>query len=234
MKSIFYVPVYNQINEFPFVLDDLRKNACCNEILLVNNGSSDGSEELVRKSGFPYVDLDKNLGVGYSYIAALDWAIKRKFDVFGTIAANGKMLASEMDRLLNPVLENKADYVTGSRFIKDGKYPNLPLFRKLTIPLVSTFVNLLFDSNLTDATCGYRAFKLDLIKKAEFNWHQKWLYTYSFEYYIYAKILKNKNNRCLETPITMNYPKTIHSYSKIHPIIDWWAMIKPWIVARIS
>jgi len=234
MKSVFFVPVFNQIKEFPIVLDDLKKHSTCSEILLVNNGSTDGSENLIHKSNFPHIDIEKNRGIGYSYILALEWAIEKKFDIFGSFAANGKMLASEMNRVLNPILENKADYVTGSRFMKGGNYPNLPLFRRITIPAVNIFVNLLFGSNLTDATCGYRAFKLDLLKNISFNWYDEWLYTYSFEYYIYARILKNKNNRCLEVPITMNYPKTPHGYSKIRPFIDWWAMLRPWIIGKFT
>lgn len=234
MKSIFFVPVYNQIKEFPALLEDLQKCKSCSKILLVNNASTDGSENYVRKSGFEYLDLPVNYGIGYSNILALDWALERNYDIFGLIAGNGKMLVSEMDKVLVPILNNEADFVTGSRFLKGGNSPNLPLFRRLSIPLVNLIVNVIIGTNLSDATCGYRAFLLDIIRKAKFNWHAKWLYTYAFEYYIYAKVILNKKIRWKEVPITMRYPQRKSRYSKMRPFIDWWPMIKPWIMARID
>lgn len=232
MKSIFYVPVFNQIKEFPGLLDELKLGFSCNTILLVNNGSSDGSEKYIKNSGFPYIDLPKNMGVGYSYMVAIDWAIENGFDVFGGIAGNGKMLPSEMGRILQPILNNEVDYVTGSRFLIGGASPNIPIFRKVSIPLVNNFVQIITGENLTDATCGYRAFKLDIIRKSKFDWHAEWLYKYSFEYYLYAKVLLNKKIRWKEVPITMRYPVSQKNYSKIRPITDWWLMIKPWIIAK--
>ena len=93
MKSVFFIPVYNEIRAFPKLLENLKNlDLPCDEILLVNNGSTDGSEGYVRDSGFPYIDLPKNKGVGYSYMLALDWALEAEFEVFGTMASNGKML----------------------------------------------------------------------------------------------------------------------------------------------
>ena len=162
MKSVFFLPVFNQVRELPTVLDELRASGpACDTVLLVNNGSSDGSEELVHASGFPYLDVPRNRGVGYSYMLALDWALERGFEVFGTMASNGKMLPAEMPRLLEPVLRGEADYVTGSRFLHGGGSPNLPAFRRWSIPLVNLFVRAWTGASLTDATCGYRAYRLE-------------------------------------------------------------------------
>lgn len=232
MKSIFFIAVYNQIKEFPQVLEELKIGVPCETILIVNNGSNDGSEEIIRKSSFPFIDLSQNMGVGFGYIAALDWALERDYDIFGGLAGNGKMLPQEMDRVIDPLIKNVADYVTGSRFLSGGASPNLPLFRYFSIPLVNTFVKIITGANLTDATCGYRAFKLDIIRKAKFDWHAQWLYKYSFEPYLYAKVLLNMNIRWKEVPITMRYPNVKSNYSKIRPIIDWWDILKPWIIAK--
>ena len=76
MKTVLFSPVFNQAQEFPRVLDELKSvDLPCDEVLLINNGSSDGSEEMVRKAGYPYLDIPENRGVGYSIIVAIDWAI---------------------------------------------------------------------------------------------------------------------------------------------------------------
>ena len=234
MKSVFFMPVFNQARELPNVLAELRSAPLpCDTVLLVNNGSSDGSETMVRESGFPYLDVPRNRGVGYSYMLALDWALAEGFDVFGTMASNGKMLPAEMPRVLDPVLRGEADYVTGSRFLEGGASPNLPAFRRRSIPMVNLFVRVWTGAALTDATCGYRAYRLDVIRQAKFDWHAPWLETYGIEYYIYAKVLIDRRWRWAERPITMRYPPS-GPYSKIRAGRDWYAMLKPFAVARLD
>lgn len=234
MKVVFFAPVFNQVRELPRLLEEFAAADLTGvELLLVNNGSSDGSEVLVRESGHPYIDIPRNRGVGYGYIAALDWALERGYEVFGAMAANGKMLPAEIPRLLAPIEEGRADWVNGSRFLPGGSSPNLPGFRRGSIPLVNIFVRVLSGAALTDSTGGFRAFRLDLLKRAEFDWHAPWLHTYGFEYYLYAKALMDKHLRCLEVPITMRYPAA-GQYSKIRAGRDWYAMLKPWLVARLD
>ena len=229
------MPVFNQILEFPGVLEELKNSApAADAILLVNNGSSDGSEELVRTSGYEFIDIPRNQGVGYSFMKAIDWALERNFDIIGTMASNGKMLPNQMSRLLNPILEDKADYVTGSRFLQDGDFPNLPLFRRSMIPVVNVFVKILYGVSLSDATCGYRAIRLDIFRNAAFDWHAEWLYGYSMEYYVFAKVIRDKTYRWIEVPVTMRYPPKGVRYSKIKPFVGWWDMLKPWLVARLD
>ena len=235
MRSVFFIPVFNQIHEFPTVLRELKECALpCDTILLINNGSSDGSEELVRSSGYEYIDLPRNLGVGYSMIQAIEWAIERNYDVLGGLASNAKMLPSEMHRLLEPIVSGQADYVTGSRFLSGGASPNLPAFRRGSIPLVNHFVRILTGAKVTDATCGYRAFKTDIIRRANFDWHASWLHTYGFEYYLYAKVILDRRIRWTEVPITMRYPPQGMRYSKIKPFKGWYEMLKPWVIARLD
>lgn len=235
MKSVFFIPVFNQIKEFPKVLNELRDVSLpCSQILLINNGSFDGTEQIIRKSGYPFIDVDRNMGTGYSYMLAADWALARSFDILGVLAGNGKMLPSEMHRVLDPIADGRADYTVGSRFLPGGSSPNLPLFRRFAIPaIVNILVRVLYGVQLTDATCGYRAWRLELMTRAQFDWHAPWLNTYGFEYYFYAKVLLNKTIRKIEVPITMRYP-TSGPYSKIKPLTGWWSMLKPWIVARFD
>ncbi len=234
MKGVLFIPVWNQVEEFPIVLKELKEASLPCKVLLVNNGSTDGSEKLVRESGYPYIDLPKNLGVGGAFIRAIEWALEHNFEVLASMAANAKMLPSEFHRIWQPIVNQEADYVTGSRFLEGGAYPNLPLFRRASIPLVNVFVWILTGARLSDATCGYRAFKLEIIKKANFNWKAKWLYTYGFEYYLYAKVILSRQWRWKEVPITMRYPEKGRRYSKIRPFKGWYEMLKPWIVAKVD
>jgi dolichol-phosphate mannosyltransferase len=233
-SSVFFIPVYDQRSELPVVLREIELAGIPDvDFLLVNNGSSDGSERLVHESGHAYLDVEVNRGIGHSYMLALDWAMERGYDVFGTMAANGKMIASEIPRLLAPLHRGEADYVTGSRFLPGGSSPNLPRFRRLTIPVVNIVVRLTTGKSVTDATNGFRAFRLGLLRRAEFDWRADWLVTYGLEYYLYAKVLRDPVLRAMEVPTTMRYP-TAGQYSKIRPGSDWWQMIRPWLKATVT
>jgi glycosyltransferase involved in cell wall biosynthesis len=235
MRVACFVPVYNQIDELPTVLKELREVTLpCESVLFINNGSTDGSEKLIAQSGFDRIDVPHNMGVGYACMSAIEWSMERGFDVLVGLAGNGKMLPSEMHRVLDPILRGEADYVTGSRFLVGGDSPNLPRFRRNSIPLVNRFVKVVTGKTLTDATCGYRAYKLDIVQRAAFDWRAPWLNTYGFEYYLYAKALSEPSIRCLEVPITMRYPTKGKRYSKIKPFKGWYEMLKPWVIARFD
>jgi dolichol-phosphate mannosyltransferase len=234
MRVLVFIPVWNQIDDFPRVIEELKANSSCFEqVLIVNNGSTDGSEQVARASGYPVIDLPKNMGVGYANIEALKWALEHRFDVLVTMAANGKMLPSELPRLLTPIQSGEADYVTGSRYLKGGSSPNLPLFRRIAIPLVNLLIFCMYGRWLTDFSCGFRAYKLSNLNSATYDWQAPWLYGYSMEYYLYAKMLLG-GFRCKEVPITMKYPPRGRSYSKIPPGIGWYQMVRPWFIARFE
>ena len=99
--------------------------------------------------------------------------------------------------------------------------------------LVNLFVWMIMGVKLTDATCGFRAFRLELIRKANFDWHAEWLHTYGLEYYLDAKAVMEPRIRFVEVPVTMRYPAE-GSYSKIRPGVDWLAMLRPWFAARFD
>ncbi len=233
-RCVIFLPIYDQVQELPLVLEEINAASLATvDYLLVNNGSTDGSADMVHGSGHPYIDVEVNKGIGLSYRLALEWAMARDYRYFGTMAANGKMLAAEIPRLLAPLQSNAADYVTGSRFLPGGSSPNLPAFRRRTIPFVNLLARLTTGAVLTDATNGFRAFKLDLLGRARFDWHADWLMTYGLEYYIYAKVLRDSTLRAIEVPTTMRYPAS-GSYTKISPGADWWHMIQPWLRATVT
>jgi dolichol-phosphate mannosyltransferase len=229
MKSLCVMPVWNQAKQLPKLLDASKAFfGGDNQLIIINNGSDDGSRELIEASGFEYVNLEKNHGIGYALRVGAEKALEGGYEIVANIAGNGKMVPAEIARVCEPIRQGEADYVTGSRFLPGGQYPNLTPFRRWGIPLVvNNVVRLLFFHNLTDATCGLRAFHVKLLADPKVDWKAEWLHRYQFEYYLYAKAIR-LGYRCQEVPGSMIYPKQ-GEISKIPPIVGWWQLLEAWI-----
>ncbi|MBI1860619.1 MAG: glycosyltransferase family 2 protein [Deltaproteobacteria bacterium] len=235
MRSLCIIPVYNQALDLSLVLEKCRKGIACDEILLVDDGSDDGSETLIEKSGFRFLKLKERKGIGHALIQGTQYAIEQGFDIVIHMAGNGKMDPAEMPRVLNPILEGKADYVWGSRFLPGGRCDNTPAIRRYGIPFLFNLIPLIFTGKrVSDATCGFRAYRVALLEDIAKGWDLPWLFKYEFEYFVLAKVLLSRRYRYQEVPISMIYPARRKNYSKITPVISWWSMLKPWIVVRLG
>ena len=195
MKTLCVIPVFNEYNKLSKLIDQIKKNKF--EIfnlqyLFINNGSSDNSLILLKNSGIKYLDLKKNKGVGYALIMGFLYAKKYQFDVLIHLAGNGKMDPGQIDRFLNLIIHKKYDFVSGSRFLVGSSRKNNPLIRLILIRSFSIFLNLIFKKNVSDTTCGFRAFKIKIFKNFKKNFFRKELFTYGYEYFSYGKILQSK------------------------------------------
>jgi hypothetical protein len=173
------------------------------------------------------------MGVGYALILGLKIAIRKSYNILVHLAGNGTMLPSEIPIFLKKILNNKIDFVSGSRFLKNGDYKSNPLIRIVLIRILSFFISKIYKKKITDATCGFRAFKTEIFKNKVNFFDKKKFYTYGYEYYSIGKIIMSKKIKFLEVPVTMQYPKE-GSYSKMTPVIDWAIMINAWLLAIID
>ena len=198
------------------------------DILFVNDGSTDKTVQFLQEKNLTYISHHQNLGVGAGIRTATEYAKQNNYDLIVIMAGNGKMLPSEIERLLKPLNENIADYVQGSRYLEGGASAHLPTFRNIAIKLFTVITNLLLGFKGTDITCGFRAYRLSIFDNKNININQDWLGQYEMEYYIHYKVIKSKL-RVVEVPVSMIYPQEGKNYSKIKPFIGWWSMIRPWV-----
>lgn len=228
MKIICVVPIYNEESRLKYLLEEIIqfKKIYHNEVefLLVNSGSTDNSENILKMYKFNYLSLKRNKGIGYVLLLGLKLAHKKGYDILIHMAGNFKMSPLEIPTILNPIVKNNIDYVSGSRFLERKNYVNNPFFRKASIRILSKIISFFFKTNITDATCGFRAFKIKKIITFYKDFNKKKYYTYGYEYYSYGKILLSKNFSNTEVSVKMNYPEN-GKYSKIRPFVDWYKII---------
>ena len=232
MKTLCLIPVYNEDTKLIELINQIKKYKKKNhnvDYLFINNGSTDKSFYLIKKNKFDFISLKKNYGVGYALIVGFLHAKKNNYDGVIHLAGNGKMHPKYISKFLKYLYVLKYDFVSGSRFLKGSSHKNNPFYRIVLIKIFSFFLRLILNFNITDATCGYRGFKVNIFKDYKKTFFKKELFTYGYEYYSYGKIIRNKKIKIKEISVSMNYPSK-KNYTKIRPVIDWFVMVKFWLI----
>lgn len=232
MRVICFIPAYNENSNLKSLINKIKKeNYMIDEFLFIDSGSDDGSLETIKKSGFKYISLKKNKGLGYLFIKAIDYSIQNNFDIFVVLSGNDKMNPSDFQNVLNPIIFEGYDFIWGSRFIERGKSINTPKFRETSIPILSKLVSILFNRQVTDATNGFRAFRISTLLQVLEKYDQRWLYGYSFETYLFGLVLSKNTIKSMEVPVEIRYKKT-ERYTKIKPLLDYPSIIAPFFIAK--
>lgn len=229
-KIILIIPVFNERERISQVIEK-AKGTAIDEICVVNDGSDDGSDEVAKNLGAIVLSHSERKGIGAGIRTGIKHALADNFDIIVICAGNNKDNPKEVERLLKPIVEEGYDYIQGSRYLKGGKWGNMPLHRVIGSRIFSLFFSFLVGKRFTDVTNGYRAYTIQFIKDKRINIEQKWLDGYELEYYLqyYAISL---GYRIKEVPVTKIYPTK--KTSKIRPFIDWYHIVKPVIFLKLK
>lgn len=225
MKVLAIGPMYNEGDQAAEVIQRFPQGQV-DEIVAVNDASTDGAENKVVAVGATVISLKTRSGPGTAIRAGLEYGLRQGYDAFVVFATNGKDNPEEIPRLLAPLREGKADFVQGSRYLEGGSWKNMPLHRVWGIRVFSWLLSLAAGRWITDGTSGFRAFRRSLLEDLRINLRQEWLEGYPLETYLFFQAIR-LGYRVVEVPVTKTYPESKRHYSKMRPLIDWWNYFKP-------
>ncbi len=156
MAILIIIPAYNEELSLPGVIRDIKSHAAYAEVLVVNDGSRDGTERVASSFGVKVVNLPFNLGIGGAMQAGYLYAAKHGYDIAVQFDGDGQHQAGEIEKLLRPLASDGCDIVVGSRFLIPGGY-RAPLTRKAGMWIFSLLVSRILGMSITDTTSGFRA-----------------------------------------------------------------------------
>jgi len=217
MKVLVALPAYNEEQGVASVLGSIinlrEKSKYDISVLIVNDGSSDGTAEVVRKMscGREYITLinhDKNKGLGSAMRTILDFSMKNLSDedILVTLDADNTHSPMLIEKMLDLLLLKKLDLVVASRFAKGGMEIGLSSIRKLYSRGAMYFFKLFFPiRNLNDYSSGYRAYNMGVLRRAYNRWNGL-VTSNGFECMaeIAAKLSRMKINAA-EVPLVLRY-----------------------------
>ena len=219
-RVLCIIPAYNEEGKIGPTARGFRDIDEIDEVLVVNDGSTDGTLAAARATGATVVSHVERRGVGAGIRTGIDYAMEHGFDIVMTPAGNNKDHPDEAPRLLRPIIEEGYDYVQGSRYMKGGSPGKMPLHRVLCTRLYPFLIRLVLGFPATEGTNGFRAYKISLFQDKRINLWQDWLDGVELEYYLQVQVLRF-GYRVKEVPVSKTYSSTkmkdYRHYTKAKP-----------------
>jgi len=158
-KLIFVIPAYNEEGSIGTILKDVKKEFPQAEIVVVNDGSTDKTEEIAKKEGGTQVHShEKNRGLGASLATGIKEALRLKADHIVTFDADLQHASEDVEKLLKPLEEGASDAVIGSRFLSREDRQMMPFSKKVGNFFLTNVTNWISGTKITDSQSGLRAF----------------------------------------------------------------------------
>lgn len=184
MKLIIQIPCYNEaetleiaLNELPKPIEGIDKI----EYLIINDGSKDNTVEVAKRWGVHYiVNFKKNRGLAKGFMAGLDSCLRNGADIIVNTDADNQYYGQDIEKLVRPIIDGKADIVIGDRPIDSTEHFS-PLKKKLQ-HFGSWVVRVASNTDIPDAPSGFRA----MSREAALRINVTNEYTYTLETIVQA------------------------------------------------
>lgn len=224
------IPAFNEEGKIGRVLRKIPPGIV-DAIIVVDDCSRDGTSGEARAGGAIVLRHEVNQGVGAGIRTGIDYAIQHGFDVVTILSGDDQHDPTELPTVLKPLETGQADFVQGSRRLGGGKMVKIGWFRRITTAIYPVLFHLCTGFRSTDATNGFRAFKLSIFRDKRINLWQEWLNRYELEpYMLYQAVMTGK--RVKEVPITIIYHQ--EGTTKMRGLKDWWLILRPLVLLTLG
>ena len=156
MKTLAIIPAYNEAESILSTVNALKIECPDVDYIVINDGSMDDTASICRANGLNRLDLPLNLGIGGAVQTGYLYAVDNNYDVVIQIDGDGQHDPAYVNSLVSPIVEGRADFVIGSRFIETVGFQSSTV-RRFGIKILSIVINFFCGYKPSDATSGFRA-----------------------------------------------------------------------------
>jgi dolichol-phosphate mannosyltransferase len=162
------IPTYNERENLGPILDRLHKALPDVHVLVVDDGSPDGTGELADEraaanGNIHVMHRTEKAGLGAAYIAGFRWGLAREYNTIVEMDADGSHAPEDLPRLLDAV--GDADLAIGSRYVPGGSVVNWPLKRQVLSRGANVYSQVALGVPVRDITAGFRAYRRPVLEK---------------------------------------------------------------------
>jgi glycosyltransferase involved in cell wall biosynthesis len=161
MKIVIGIPAYNEEKNIASLLIKLKKIS--QDIIVCNDGSNDLTGKIAKELGATVVEHEKNLGYGSAIKSIFLKAHEINADILVTFDADGQHRIEDINVILEPIKNNIADIVIGSRFLNNNQ--EIPKYREIGIKAITKLTNVTGGTKITDSQSGFRAYSKKILDK---------------------------------------------------------------------
>lgn len=161
--SIVVIPTYNEVESIGILLDALKLLPV--DILVIDDGSPDGTAELCRAHGVEVISRSGKLGLGSAYRTGFIVALDRGYANVIEMDADGSHQVSDLVQMMEWI--GTSELLIGSRWVADGAIKNWSKFREFLSRGANAYANALLSLGVKDATAGFRIYDAELLKRMD-------------------------------------------------------------------
>ena len=161
MKITIGIPAYNEEKNIAAIITKLKK--ITDSIIVCDDGSSDMTTEISKNLGVIVISHEKNMGYGVAINSIFQKSREMNADLLVTFDADGQHRVEDIEKVVEPIKNNDADLVIGSRFL--DKKSDVPNYRKIGIKVITQVTNVSIKKKLTDSQSGFRAYNKQVLSQ---------------------------------------------------------------------
>ena len=175
MRKVVIIPTYNELDNIAAMIDKVFSMNEPFDLLVIDDGSPDGTAEVVKSKMSVYpgrlhlIERAGKLGLGTAYIAGFRWALDHDYDYVFEMDADFSHNPDDLVRLYDAAVNNKADLVIGSRYVRGINVVNWPMQRVLMSYYASKYVRVVTGLPVHDATAGFVCYSANLLRRIDLN-----------------------------------------------------------------